>query len=526
MILAKKILFPVLFTLIFTGFCTPASAILEMSDREFAQLSDADARLIHLYRQGMIEVIDYMRNTPDLFGARSSDGKMSLNRQQRLAAWDTWQTFLDHVLAMDSFGNIYSQYYKEFEGERKKTAFRIAFAAFAAQYRYAMDFIDITEQNPDFHVILNEAVPEIGLPAKTYSRLKFRFLNVIRGAEFARLNVVYGFYGNDPDSVLTEGMSKDIAAIWDAGKGRGPVQTAQNGIRILQDSAFTAWFPVQKGVSNLMSEIRVRRGDQFLISPEQIQQMIPELEPGDILLQRREWCMTNIGLPGFWTHAALYVGTADERRRYFDQSPAVRAWVKSKGAQYDNLEHLLAETFPETYARSMKTDRGNHHFRVIEAIGEGVVFTTLEHSADADSLVALRPVLSKPTKATAIFRAFGFTGRPYDFNFDFLTDAALVCSELVYKAYLPAGQEQGLSLPLSDMLGRKVLSPNNIARLFDAEFDRAAQLDFVLFFDGNEKKEKAFRSDVAAFRASWQRPKWHIVVQDTMLDASSTTPAK
>lgn len=64
---------------------------------------------------------------------------------------------------------------------------------------------------------------------------------------------------------------------------------------------------------------------------------------------------------------------------------------------------------------------------------------------------------------------------------------------------------------------------NGIARLFDKEFDRAAQLDFVLFLDGNEKKEKAFRADVSEFRTSWQRPKWHIVVQDTMLDASGAT---
>jgi hypothetical protein len=135
-------------------------------------------------------------------------------------------------------------------------------------------------------------------------------------------------------------------------------------------------------------------------------------------------------------------------------------------------------------------------------------------------MVALRPALSKETKARAIFRAFNFSGRPYDFNFDFLTDSALVCSELVYKAYLPAGQDEGLFLPLSDMLGRKVLSPNNIARLFDEEYDLAPQLDFVLFFDGNEKKGKAVQEDVSEFRKSWERPKWHIVIKDTMWDAS------
>jgi len=44
--------------------------------------------------------------------------------------------------------------------------------------------------------------------------------------------------------------------------------------------------------------------------------------------------------------------------------------------------------------------------------------------------------------------------------------------------------------------------------------------DFVLFFDGNEKKEKAVRADAELFRKSWERPKWHIVIKDTVLDSS------
>ena len=518
----KKILLMFLIALCGISFSDSAQSRVKMTDREFARLADADARLIKQYRRGMIAMIDDMKKRPDLFDAAGGEGKMSLNREQRLVIWHTWQAFLDHVLAMDAFGNIYSRYYKEFDGEREKSVFRISFAAFLAQYRYAMDFIDIIEQNPDLHVVLNEAVPEVGLPPKTYSALKFRFLNMVRGAEFARLNVVYRFYGKDTSLVLSEGMSEDIAAIWDAGKGRGPAQTLQNGIKILRDTAFTAWFPVQRGVSNLMSEIRFRRGDDFLISSKQIKKMIPELEPGDILLQRREWCMTNIGLPGFWTHAALYVGTPDERVRFFGDSPQVKEWLTSMGKQYDSFEELLAKAFPKTYLHSIKTDKDHHHYRVIEAIGEGVVFTSLEHSADADSMVVLRPVLSQKTKAMAIFRAFNFSGRPYDFNFDFLTDSALVCSELVYKAYLPAGQEEGLFLPLTEMVGRKVLSPNNIARLFDEQFDQAPQLDFVMFFDGDEKKEKSVRADLETFRKSWERPKWHIVIKDSVLDKSRT----
>ena len=33
------------------------------------------------------------------------------------------------------------------------------------------------------------------------------------------------------------------------------------------------------------------------------------------------------------------------------------------------------------------------------------------------------------------------------------------------------------------------------------------------FYDGYERKGEAKESDVAAFRKSWQRPKWHVLTQ-------------
>jgi hypothetical protein len=152
--------------------------------------------------------------------------------------------------------------------------------------------------------------------------------------------------------------------------------------------------------------------------------------------------------------------------------------------------------------------------RVIEAISEGVSFTTLEHSADCDSLVALRPKLTKVAKAQALLRAFSYAGRPYDFNFDFATDAELVCTELVYKSYEPATGFPGLNFPLVEMLGRKVTPANEIAKQFDAQHGTAEQqFDLVVFLDGRERGRHAKESSVTEFRKSRQRPKWHVLIQ-------------
>ena len=117
--------------------------------------------------------------------------------------------------------------------------------------------------------------------------------------------------------------------------------------------------------------------------------------------------------------------------------------------------------------------------------------------------------------ARAILRAFQYSGRPYDFDFDFLTDSHLVCTELVAKCYEPEESIVGLDLPLREILGRKLITANDIVQLFDEEYGTGSpQLEFIVFLDGNEADGVAYRSDVETFRTSWKRPKWHILLSN------------
>jgi len=150
---------------------------------------------------------------------------------------------------------------------------------------------------------------------------------------------------------------------------------------------------------------------------------------------------------------------------------------------------------------------------VLEAVSEGVILHVFEESAAADYLCIIRPKqLTRRDKFHALLTAYEFMGRPYDFNFDFTTDNELVCSEVVYKAYLPTADKAGLNFELTITAGRLVLGPNNIIRKFDQEFGvPQAELEFVLFLDGNEESGIAVSRDAAALRQSWQRPKWDIL---------------
>ncbi len=508
-----KLISPLTIVLVFLSLAPVFSGQCQ-AESHYSERLAGDIQAIGASRDGMQAVIRFMDGRVDVFLKEKPEKAKLPNREQRIIARQTWVRFLDHIILLDTLGSMYSEIYKDAKVQKNKAEpFRLSYAAFLAEYRYAMDFIERVEKNPAMHVVLNEPMAELGIEKGSYARLKYRFLNVVRGAEFARLNVLYNYYGKSGRKSLKNWMDEDIAAIWQAGRGKGPALTAKNAGRIVADLGFTAWFPLQKGVSRAMGHTKVWRPGRTLITQEQIVELAKELEPGDILLERREWYATNAGIPGFWPHAALYIGSAEERQGYFTD-PEVSGWLSGEGVKDGNLDTLLKGRYPGAYEKS-RTPQEGHLPRVIEAIEGGVSLTTLEHSAAADSLVVLRPKLPKKAKASAILRSFQYQGRPYDFNFDFRTDSELVCSELIYKAYEVTNTIPGLNLPVSEVLGRPLLSPNNIAQLFAEEYlGESPQLEFVYFLDGNEMKQKAFPAEVKTFLASWQRPKWHVWVQN------------
>jgi len=471
-----------------------------------------DMAVVQLYREGLHAVLAFVATKPELFPLKKQADVQLLSRDEKELVRRTWKTFLDYNMALDSL----KHYYRGFDllkRESRKASFLIAYSAFLAQYRFSLEWINAMDRNEQFEIVLNEPIPEFGLPKETYADVKFKMLNVAQATEFAALEAVHKFYGGKDYPEVRAKIKEDSAYIWNAGKYKGQVLTAKNGLLILKKTGFSAWFPVQTGVSEWMGDTKVYRAHQSLISVQQVQKMIPLLQPGDILLIRHEWYLSNVGLPGFWPHGALYVGTPAEREIFFND-PEVKTWVKETGQVEGNFNTLLQMKYPRAYDACRKQNQG-HDVRILEAVSEGVVFTALEQAVEADSAVILRPRLAKKEKAMALFRAFHYAGRPYDFNFDFLTDSALVCTELLYKAYEPSADYKGLKFPLVDILGRKATPANEIARMFDTQYAAPdQQLDFILFLDGYERAKKAVEADVDAFRQSWKRPKWHVLVQN------------
>lgn len=491
------------------GAAPPASISKLPSAEQRARLA-ADQAAVQRHRDGLRRAVAFTHVRPDLFADKRLFEARVLSREQKEAVWNTWKAFLDYTVALEATADFHRDFLL-LRRPAQDESFLIRCGAHFAQHRWALAFIARADNDPGMDTFLNEPVPELGLPKGSYAQLKLRHLNPVHAAHFGALAVYLRTVSSEISPALRALVREDEAEIFKGAIGKTELLTAANALEVLKRGGTALWLPVQTGVAEWMGDTKVRRKNASLITEPQAQALRPRLQPGDILITRRHWYLSNIGLPGFWPHAAIYLGTTEERRAHF-ATPEIRAWLRGLSGGED-FDAFLQKRYPAAHATCQQPYHG-HPVRVLEAQSEGVMFTSLEHAAEADALVVLRPKLSQVEKATALVRAFHYAGRPYDFNFDFATDAELVCTELVYKAYEPASAFAGLKLPLVEVLGRKTLPANEIVKHFDATFGTPAQqFEFILFLDGDERTRKATEATLDAFRATWKRPKWHVISQ-------------
>ncbi|MET0091184.1 MAG: hypothetical protein ABW068_14415 [Candidatus Thiodiazotropha sp.] len=252
-----------------------------------AQLHN-DEQVVLIQRQALRDIIDFMERREDLFPRETAKTPHLLSREEKEIVWSTWIAFLDHLMILDAIEQNYEELPNGSDDDLARQAFHLAHAVFLTRYRFSLDFLVMTERDPLFHVILNEAVPELGLNDRTYAQLKYRYLHVAIATRFASLGVKAGQLGEAVNPKIQQSIEEDRSVIWEYGRGQGILQTLRNGTQIVKDAGFEAYFPVQKGVSDWMGDVKVLRAGHSLISPSQIEAMQAELQPGDILLERRE----------------------------------------------------------------------------------------------------------------------------------------------------------------------------------------------------------------------------------------------
>jgi hypothetical protein len=201
-----------------------------------------------------------------------------------------------------------------------------------------------------------------------------------------------------------------------------------------------ALYGLQKLACLLVTDKYVRRGHQPALPEDVTDEVRGLLRPGDVILNRKEFAMTNYFLPGYWPHAALYLGTSDdlERMGLRQHEELVPRWRR-----------LLALDADEPR-------------RVLEAMRDGVCLRSLRNPFLADALVVMRPRIDESDIARAIGRGMQHEGKPYDFDFDFSRSDRLVCTEVVYRSYDGIG---GMRFAMTRRAGRLTIAAEDLLRM-------------------------------------------------------------
>jgi hypothetical protein len=376
-------------------------------------------------------------------------------------------TYLSYRAALIRLVATYAGFESVRDPDVQARCFTVGYAAAATAFERALQLVTLYAEDGPARKKLNEAEPLWGLQAGMFDRI---FESVTDDRNLRKYQEMTGFYE-------LRKMEWSIGTVWPAAdfqwldgrirRGQDYVEThpvskskawLKGLVKRLKEDTYKPVYTAQTVLSSWIGDTRIAQ-DEPLISLAKLREVAPLLRPGDLILERRNWFLSNAFLPGFWPHGALYVGTPEELKRL---GIADHAELRSRWAEF---------TAP---------GEGGHPKRILESISEGVVFNTLEHSLHADYVAVLRPQLKDEDIGKAIVRAFSHQGKPYDFEFDFFTSDKLVCTELLYRSY-----EGLLKFDLVRVMGRDTLPAIEIVKMFDRERRKPEpKLKFVFFLDG------------------------------------------
>ena len=293
---------------------------------------------------------------------------------------------------------------------------------------------------------LNESYPELSINAGFYSSSNMRAAN----SEYRKAmnDAVQYFNDNKPviEAQISQSASpiptlyayvaqsaylhqlnggnvfKEIAIL--------PVKAAKGVLGLSGRGLEGIKFSTSQVVGNTVGLVRWRNGklknDAVMLKALQI-----HLQPGDILLEKTPFALTDKSIPGHFGHAAIYTGTAEQ------------------------LRELGALTLPHVQKNLAKIEAGHV---VVEALRNGVQLDALQDFMDIDDIAVLRPkYLSAEARAEAVNLALGNLGKKYDFNFNVNTTETIVCSELIYIVY------PQIDFVTKRVLGSFAITPDDIA---------------------------------------------------------------
>lgn len=204
----------------------------------------------------------------------------------------------------------------------------------------------------------------------------------------------------------------------------------KNALRIL--------YNVSKIFGNQAGSVAERKGLLYL-NKQIKEKVLSILKPGDILLEKTPFKLTDKLIPGYWGHVAEWIGGPEELKK-------MGLWT------------LIKPAFREFISQGKS---------IVEALRPGVQINDWDHFSNIDSFAILRRKNNDAKEIKySVLTSLQQIGKAYDFNFDVLTSNVIVCSELVYWSY------PQVPFKLTQLADSKSIDPDAVAQAaLDDYFD-------------------------------------------------------
>ena len=337
-----------------------------------------------------------------------------------------------------------------FEPEQRPLALMVAYAGGLVLVDVARFLRNNFHHRPVVRAKLNEPEPHFGIPGGTYDHVQRSLTSPVHAWHLYHALTYFrenqdklrGATAGDADlrevlEIILQLQSQLDVSPENFAMARTRVHARSVRTRIGRDLLGRALYGLQKYVSSLMADRYVKSGHEPGLPTDVDAQLEQQLKPGDIIVVRKEHAFTNYFLPGYWPHAALYIGTAPELQ----------------SLRLHEHENLKANW------KTVETVDPLRAGRVLEAMKDGVRIRSVSCPFRSDAIAIVRPQLPQRDVAEAIGRGLFHTGKGYDFDFDFSRSDKMVCTEVVYRSYEGIG---GINFDLTPRAGRMTLSAEDL----------------------------------------------------------------
>ncbi len=199
------------------------------------------------------------------------------------------------------------------------------------------------------------------------------------------------------------------------------------------------------------------------INTEEILPILNEiLKPGDVLVEKAGFLMTDTFIPGHFGHVAIYSGKPGE---------LFQSLLKDDKNFIDEKLNKLANKERKNYTSYYNNE-------VLEALRPGVTIRSLRDFLHIDDLAVLRlkenalrvGKVDEDYIRKVLVKAFSYLGTDYDFGFDVNTSTNIVCSEMPYQT-MP-----GITFRTAKTMGVYNISPDDVAVMAGSEEYRPFEL--------------------------------------------------